>query len=1152
MTKWIEELIQAVDEVLAYESRSGARTTNSGHARIGDAHYVDDGWYGVATYATRIDPDDLQDMRLATGAGPDDARGRSFTVLDWRVEAERICLRVAAHAPRTGLTLWAVRRPPDFLLRSLRDALAALPDAGLAERFVNGRIDTVAPEDASACGRVFRGGQAQAYLACASPGLRLVWGPPGTGKTTVLTRALSDLAQRGKRVLLVSGTNVAVDNALEGVLKDRSSLPAGLMIRVGSPALRHVADDPRVSLPLLVREKVAEAERRVEEAAGHIRALTNEPSLSELRDAEARLAGFDAEAYAHARERLAHAELVERLTAELEAAADGAADALARCAQATEKHREARRQWEAWAPQRASLRQVAGWTAERETGEQSLRALRAALLDAVAALAALDTEDRALDGQGRLRARRRRAAIRKERTEQNRRRKLLDEQLTEATRTYAEHHEVLHARILRARAAAHPVDEEGLRRQQQLIGTTGAARAAAEKALVLARQAHETAGHRLRTARQDHGPRPDDADLVATAERSGFPLLHARREELRASCAGQLSRLAELERGHEKLVRDLARRRSQAEPELIRAAKVVATTLARSRLNQAVADGPYDVVLVDEAGAALLPELVVALAKAKETVVLFGDFCQLGPVLPRRLPRRPELERWIREDCFERVGIRTPADALAHPGCAALLTTHRFGPDTTGLVNRIAYGGSLTSARPERDRALDPEIVLVTTDELGQADGGMAAARKATGGSGRWWVAGSLLATALAERHHRQGESVGIVTPYKVQAQVTHDWLQDQDRLFRTPAVEVGTAHSFQGREFDVVILDLVEDGVRPGWTAAGDFKDLRPFPRDGARLFTVGATRARQRVYVLAAWRALLAAGDGTVLAHVRDMVRSEPEALVRGVRAGRLLGLPAAEAPGLSPLQQEVWEAFEGHVRYTAVHDEDTYFPDALDAIDQAEHSIWLWSPWYTKRTWEVLPHLRAARDRGVRINLLVTSSGDSLLQGQLANPATAADATRRLPELRAVADTLVEIKNMHQKILVIDERLCFLGSLNTLSHVPGDKGRREIMVPFRGRRFARHILDHEYAQHLVDPPLCPDHGAQAELRKFVIPARQRPARSPHTSNHPRERYFAWACPSRDDVPQPDGTSRTVPCARRKALRSEEAGYLGKQPPL
>ncbi|MFI9274851.1 AAA domain-containing protein [Kitasatospora sp. NPDC052896] len=565
-----------------------------------------------------------------------------------------------------------------------------------------------------------------------------------------------------------------------------------------------------------------------------------------------------------------------------------------------------------------------------------------------------------------------------------------------------------------------------------------------------------------------------------------------------------------------------------------------------------MAEGPYDVVLVDEAGAALLPELIVAVAKAKETVVLFGDFCQLGPVMPQRVPKQPELERWIRTDCFELVGIRTPADALAHPGCAALLTTHRFGPDTTDLVNRIAYGGTLKSARPVRDRALDPEIILVTTDGLGEGDDGIASARRVPGEKGRWWVTGSLLATALAERHHDEGESVGIVTPYKLQAQVTHDWLQDQGLLFRTPAVEVGTAHRFQGREFDVVILDLVEDGVLPGWTAVGDFKDARSYPRDGARLFNVGATRARQRVYVLAAWGALAGAANGTVLAQLRDMARAEPEALVRGVRSDQLLGLPDSESPGLTPLQQEIWQAFDGHVRYTAIHDEDTYFPDALDAIDQARHSIWLWSPWYTKRMWEVLPRLHDARRRGVRIHLFVTNESDSLLQGQLANPATAADAARRLPELKAVADTVVEIKDMHQKILVIDEQLCFLGSLNTLSHAPGGQGRREIMVPFRGRRFARHILDHENADLLLHPPVCPDHGAQAELRKYTIPPKQRPARSPHTANHPTQRYFAWACPTRTTVAKPDGTTSTVGCVRRKALRPDETGYLGNQPPL
>lgn len=92
--------------------------------------------------------------------------------------------------------------------------------------------------------------------------------------------------------------------------------------------------------------------------------------------------------------------------------------------------------------------------------------------------------------------------------------------------------------------------------------------------------------------------------------------------------------------------------------------------------------------------------------------------------------------------------------------------------------------------------------------------------------------------------------------------------------------------------------------------------------------------------------------------------------------------------------------------------------------------------------------------------------------------------------------------------------------------------------------GRRFARRILDHENAELLIHPPVCPDHGAQAELRKYAIPSRQRPARSPHTTNHPAQRYFVWACPTHTAVTKPDGTAGTVGCARRKALRPEETG--------
>jgi superfamily I DNA/RNA helicase len=92
--------------------------------------------------------------------------------------------------------------------------------------------------------------QLEAYRACLSPGVRLVWGPPGTGKTRVLASAIEELVCAGKRVLIVSTANVAVDNALRAVV---SSLPPrpGVAVRVGTAFDEKIATDPDVQLELL-------------------------------------------------------------------------------------------------------------------------------------------------------------------------------------------------------------------------------------------------------------------------------------------------------------------------------------------------------------------------------------------------------------------------------------------------------------------------------------------------------------------------------------------------------------------------------------------------------------------------------------------------------------------------------------------------------------------------------------------------------------------------------------------------------------------------------------------------------------------------------------------------------------------------------------
>ena len=64
-----------------------------------------------------------------------------------------------------------------------------------------------------------------------TPDVAIIQGPPGTGKTTVIAEICRQVTKQGKKVLVSSQTNLAVDNALSRLLKDQHVLP----LRLGSP-----------------------------------------------------------------------------------------------------------------------------------------------------------------------------------------------------------------------------------------------------------------------------------------------------------------------------------------------------------------------------------------------------------------------------------------------------------------------------------------------------------------------------------------------------------------------------------------------------------------------------------------------------------------------------------------------------------------------------------------------------------------------------------------------------------------------------------------------------------------------------------------------------------------------------------------------------
>jgi hypothetical protein len=781
---WQDEVDTALQ---AWIAAIGGRTSESWQ-RLGTARPGGEpGTYAVDIRGTDLTAVQTQNLRLA---GPD-VRSvlRGYTVMNAAIDGELLRVQVAEFAAASEPYVWRLSQPPTFLVTALRNGLAKLTDAGLANLLARGEVKGT---PAVAIPPTLPPAQADAYRACLGRGLFLVWGPPGTGKTRVLQMAISDLIAARKRVLLVSSTNIAVDNALAGVVRGARHL-AGDIVRVGPPRLREISDDPRVCLPLMVRAHLAQLEEQRRTISMALCEMNGRAEV--LRGLEDSLAEFDVAAFEAAAALLGRPEHTAAETAralaecELNTARDlqMIQDCQTELAEAEALVAEAapdRRLWAAIETAEAELAQV----------ERAARQAEARAVVAGSSCASAEDEIAALHNPGGRVRWRDRSALRDAQRTLNVARSEFDRLRAASSTARAA------VDAFRPDAEAHIATLAGrttLGRDEVFRRERAASRSSAQ--LQDLNQSRLTALGQLKQLRTAHEAAREAEELVSACTQRGWPSMQGQAVVVRAEVAQDVAKRPELEERYSKLDEQYGKLARDAEGEIIRSARLVATTLARFRTTKAVLDGPYDVVLVDEVAAATLPEVLLAVGKASQCAVLLGDFMQLGSVIPQVLKDsdRSDVRRWLVTDAFRHCGITTPADALKHPSCLVLDTQHRFGPRVMQLANLVAYEGVLKLGGGIREHAEDdPEIVLIDTDGLGE----LVEVHRSGRRSG-WWPAGLLLARALVELHAEKGETTGVVTPYGVQAESTLEALRDVERGGR-PLAEVATAHRFQGREF--------------------------------------------------------------------------------------------------------------------------------------------------------------------------------------------------------------------------------------------------------------------------------------------------------------------------------------------------------------
>ncbi len=311
--------------------------------------------------------------------------------------------------------------------------------------------------------------------------------------------------------------------------------------------------------------------------------------------------------------------------------------------------------------------------------------------------------------------------------------------------------------------------------------------------------------------------------------------------------------------GKKKMELDLAKlidRMSNLDFALMRQSRLVATTLAKVCTSDLLDGRTFDAVVLDEASMASLPYILVMAAKAETQMVIAGDPMQLPPISQSE---KPQAKLWMETDIYALAsGAKTANDLFVwhdtNPDFTCFFDTQYRMPDQlAALISDVFYEGRLVNgtAEKKRKRAQASPIQVIDTSP----NDPVITTKTGTGFQPVNEVHQGVvrdLVVQLVLKHNVSPYEIGIIVPFR-------SVVWDMRQVLRKDGfndVEVGTVHTFQGREKQVIIFDTVMSGVMErGQTR---HFSVRPFDETKSglqvpRLLNVAFSRAKEKVFLVA-----------------------------------------------------------------------------------------------------------------------------------------------------------------------------------------------------------------------------------------------------------------------------------------------------------
>lgn len=565
---------------------------------------------------------------------------------------------------------------------------------------------------------------------------------------------------------------------------------------------------------------------------------------------------------------------------------------------------------------------------------------------------------------------------------------------------------------------------------------------------------------------------------------------------------------------------------SRVEEVIISEAEVIATTLTKAYLNNAVRSRRYDTLVVDEASMAPIPAIWVAASVVENNAVIVGDHQQLPPIVTSSTDLS---KKWLGRDIFAVAGVvESKPDNFIQ-----LNEQYRMHPCIANIPNQLFYDKSWVNKYSNNEEGSfstwyklnwgnDAPVLLIDTGSL---NAWVTSVPRGRGSSRLNFLSATLcidICNILLKKNRpkrliNSGERrIFILCPYQPHAKFLNILLEENKLI---DDVEVGTIHAFQGSEAEVVIFDLVND--EPHWRV-GLF--MQANDASTKKLINVGVTRARRRLFVVGDFSYIEGLSKKAFLGQkfipflkenypIKNALDVAPlNILTRAAKASRLISKGNIESDSSRIIVTQ-----------------DDFYPLLLNDIDTANTRVVIYSPFITRnRMSELQPTFLSAISKGVRI-FLVTKP--------LQERGKRSEEEFRYMEhtLENWGATVIHKRGMHEKLVIIDDNILWSGSLNPLSY----SDTQEIME----RRVSKKIIQ-EYSQiirldklveeFIENPPKCPI--CESEM----------------IASEGRDDPFYWRCVVDDcysrSIDQPQIHGGKIVCATCGGV--VEFGIWGKKP--